>query len=235
MIAITHPIKQLINSQYGVLSSMLDFYPNLMNEWIHKQEEEVEQLAREFAEGDAEVYRDTYSSEISRIDSCYDEEQLFNQAMLIMVYSYYESSLLRFAKEKGIDPPRPSVIANHFGKDLDEELLKISNYLYDYIEPLRNQLCHNNQGTLFAKKDKRRKAQIERFDKLIERKFITVDDGRIVSIDRTFIKNILDGEHQLLLYLSEICGFRTQWCLFKDGKMLIYDSYEEFMKQKVEL
>ena len=98
MIAITHPIKQMINSQYGFLSSMLDRFPSLLNEWIKRQEEEVEQLAREYAEGDYEVYRDTYNSEISRVDPCYDEELLFNQAMLIMVYSYYESFLCRFAK-----------------------------------------------------------------------------------------------------------------------------------------
>ena len=103
MIAITHPIKQMIDSQYGFLSSMLYRFPSLLDEWIEKQKEEVEQLAKEYAEGDYEVYRDTYNSEISRIDPCYDEELLFNQAMLIMVYSYYESFLCRLAKESGLN------------------------------------------------------------------------------------------------------------------------------------
>lgn len=235
MIAITHPIKQLINSQYGFLSSMLERFPSLLDEWIQKQEEEVELLARDYAEGDAEVYWDTYNSEISRINPCYDEEQLFNQAMFIMVYSFYESTLLRLATEINEDEARPSVIANHFGKDLDDELSKISNYLYKTIFPLRNQLCHNNQGTLFARNTNKREEQIENIDKLIERKFITIDDGRIVSIDRSFIKNILDGEQKLLLYLAEICGFKTQWYLHKGGKMVMYDSYEEFNKQKEKL
>lgn len=218
MIAITHPIKQLINSQYDFLSSMLDRFPSLLEEWIQKQEKEVEQLANEIAAGDSEVYSSTYSSEISRVDSCYYEEQLFNQAMLIMAYSYYESTLLRLAKEINEEVARPSVIAKHLGEELDEELSKISNYLFRTIFPLRNQLCHNNQGTLFARSTNKREEQIENIDKLIERKIITIDDGRIVSIDRSFIKSILDGEHKLLLYLAEICGFKTKWYLHMDGK-----------------
>ena len=155
--------------------------------------------------------------------------------MLIMVYSYYESSLLRLATEININEARPSAIAKHFGKKLDEELSKISNYLYKTVYPLRNQLCHNNQGTLFARSTNKREEQIENIDKLIDRKFITVDEGRITSIDRAFIKNILDGEHKLLLYLAEICGFKTRWYLYKDGKMEMYDDYEVFKKQKEKL
>lgn len=217
MIAITHPIKHMINSQHGFLSSMLDFYPHLMNDWIEKQKKEVENLAKEFAEGDDEVYRDSYSNEISRVDPCYNEEQLFNQAMLIMVYSYYESTLLRLSKEIQEDEARPSVIAKHFGVVLDKELLKISNYLFKTIAPLRNQLCHNNQGTLFERNNSKRDEQIENIDKLVERKFITIEDGRIVSIDRTFIMKVLDGEHKLLLKLAEICDFKTTLYGYKDG------------------
>ena len=214
MIAITHPIKQLINNQHDFLSSMLDRFPGLLEEWMQKQKDEVEELANAGANGDYEVYSSIYSSEISRIDPCYDEEQLFNQVMLIMVYSYYESTLLRLAKEIKEDEARPSVIANHFGVVLDDELLKISNYLYKTILPLRNQLCHNNQGTLFTRS---KKEEIENIDKLEERKFITMDDDRIVSIDRNFIKKILYGEHKLLLKLAEICGYKTTLYGYKEG------------------
>ena len=155
--------------------------------------------------------------------------------MLIMVYSFYESSLLRLAREIGEEAARPSVIVKHFGKELDEDLSKISNYLFKTIYPLRNQLCHNNQGTLFARSTNKREEQIENIDKLIKRKFITIDDGRIVSIDRNFIKNILDGEHKLLLYLVEVCGFKTKWYLHKDGKMVMFDNYEDFKKHKDKL
>lgn len=232
MIAITHPIKQMINSQHSFLSSMLERFPSLLDDWVKQQEEEAKQIANDFAEGDKDIFRDTYNSEISRLDSCYDEEQLFNQAMLIMVYSYYESTLLRLSTEIQVNEARPSVIAEHFGKALDQELLKISSFLFNTIAPLRNQLCHNNQGTLFARKSKKREEQIDNLDQLVDRKFISIEDDRIVSIDRTFIKNVLDGELKLLVKLAEICGFKTKWIASKDGETIIYESYEETNVQK---
>lgn len=222
MIAITHPIKQLINSQYGFLSSMLDRFPCLLDEWVKKQEKEVDLLAKEYAEGYYEVYWDTYSSEISRVDSCYDEELLFNQAILIMVFSYYESTLLRLSKEIQVHPPRPSIIANKFNATLDDELIRISEFIFNKVEPLRDQLCHNNSGTLFEKNKERAEASI---NYLLQKKYISVDEGRITSINRDFIKKVLDDEHKLLIKLSEICGFKTRWYAYKDGKKIVYDNY----------
>lgn len=213
MIAITHPIKQMINSQYGFISSMLDRFPSLLDEWIEKQKEEVEQLAKEYAEGDYEVYRDTYYSEISRIDPCYDEELLFNQAMLIMVYSYYESMLRRLAKESGIKEEWPSAIAAKFSVTIDGEYLKIATFLHNTMLPLRNQLCHNNNGTLYARS---KDSEIENINKLIQNKYISEDDGRIYITNRNFVKQVLDGEHKLLLKLAEICGYKTTLYGYKD-------------------
>ncbi len=233
MIALTHPIKLMINSQYQFLSSMLDRFPSLLEEWMRKQEEEVKLIAEDSAGGDYEVYSDIYNAEISRIDSCYDEEQLFNQAMMIMVYSYYESTLLKLSIEVKAKEARPSVIANHFGKELDDELMKISNYICSTIEPLRNQLCHNNQGTLFSKKDKRREQHIYNIERLVERKYISIEDGRITFIDKAFIKKVLEGEHKILLKLAEICGFKTRWFTYKDGKSIIYENYDDIKGQEV--
>ena len=224
MIAITHPIKQTINSQYGFLSSMLDRFPSLLDEWIEKQKEEVEQLAKEYAEGDYEVYRDTYNSEISRIDPCYGEELLFNQAMLIMVYSYYESMLRRLAKESGIKEDWPSAIAAKYDVMIDGEYLKIATFLHNTMLPLRNQLCHNNNGTLYARS---KDSEIENINKLIQNKYISEDDGRIYITNRNFVKQVLDGEHKLLLKLAEICGFKTRWYAYKDGKKIVYDNYDQ--------
>lgn len=229
MIAITHPIKQLINSQYGFLSSMLDRFPSILSEWIKKQKVEVEQLAREYAEGDYEVYRDTYNSEISRVDPCYDEELLFNQAMLIMVYSYYESILCRLAKECGLDvktDARPSSIPNKHNGTIEGESLNISTFLHDTILPLRNELCHNNNGTLYSREEDNERAIVE----LEKGGYISISNDGIIVTNREFLKKVLDKEHELLLKLAEICGFKTQWHTFKDGKHVIYDKYEEIDK-----
>ena len=216
MIAITHPINQMINSQHGFLSSMLDFYPYLVNDWIEKQKKEVEELAKEYAEGDDEVYRDIYNSEISRIDSCYDEEQLFNQAMLIMIYSYYESFICRLAKECGLNvktDARPSSIAEKHGNTIEGEYLKISTFLHEKILPLRNELCHNNNGTLYSREEDNEKAIVE-----LERKgYIYIGNDGISIINRAFIKKVLDDANKLLLKLAEICGYKTTLYGYKDG------------------
>lgn len=233
MIAITHPIKQMINSQYGFLSSMLDRFPSLLDEWIEKQKKEVEQIAKEYAEGDDEIYRDTYNSEISRINPCYDEELLFNQAMLIMTYSYYESFLCRLAKESGLNvetDARPSSIAEAHNGKLEGEFHDISEFLHESIFPLRNELCHNNNGTLYARKKDNKKAIAE-----LERKgYVSIGNDGIYIKNREFIKQVLNEENKLLLKLAEICGFNTKWYKYKDGKMIIYDSYDQIKKDEME-
>ena len=207
MIAITHPIKQQICNQYIFLSSMLERFPSLLEDWIQKQEEEIEQIAKEEAKGDMEVYSSIKRSSMSFLEECDDEEQLFNQSMLIMVFSYYESFLCRLAKECDAKSARPSVIAEKKGDTLDEELIKIAVFLHERILPLRNQLCHNNNGTLFSRNAEDEKA----IEILKEMKYISVDDGRISIIDKSFIQKTLESEYKLLLRLANICGFRTKF------------------------
>ena len=177
---------------------MIDFFPHLLNEWVENQKLEVEQLSREIAEGDYDIYSDIYNSEIKRIDPCYDEELLFNQAMLIMVYSYYESCLGRLAKECGLNvktDARPSLIAKAKNGTIAGEFLKISTFLHDTILPLRNELCHNNNGTLYSREEDNERTIAE-----LERKgYISMGNDGISIIDREFIKQVLDGENKLLL------------------------------------
>lgn len=126
MISAPHPIRLLITNQYQFLSSMLNRFPSLLNNWIDQQEKEVNGLANIESKGDFEVYSSIYHSEISRVDSCYDEMQLFYQALLIMVYSYYESILSRIAKEETVKE-RPNCIAHKYGIELMVNILKFQN------------------------------------------------------------------------------------------------------------
>lgn len=210
MISIPNHIRLLITNQYQFLSSMLDKFPYLLNKWIEEQEKDAQVLANIESSGDCEVYHSIYQSEISKLESCSDEKQLFNQAMFIMTYSYYESIMLRIAKEESIALCRPSCIANKFGVELDVEYSKISKYIHETILPLRNQLCHNNNGTLFARdneKDNERKNIL----KLVENKRIEIEDGRIYINNTHFIQETLDIEYRLLIKLADICGYKTKY------------------------
>ena len=146
--------------------------------------------------------------------------------MLIMVYSYYESLLCRLAKECGIKKECPSAIAEKHNAAVEGEYLEISTFLNEEILPLRNELCHNNNGTLYSRKRDNENAISE----LEKGGYVSINSDGICVTDRKFIKQVLDDEHKLLLKLAEICGFKTQWHTFKDGKHIICDKYEEIEK-----
>ena len=209
MFAIQHPIRRLIDSQYEFFKSMVDRFPQLLNEWVETQLREVEKQAKDYAQGDYDVFINTYHSEIARIESCDDEELLFNQAMLIMVYSFYESMLNRIVKEisNGEIKSTPSAIAIKYNVELDTSDNDISSFLFHVIRPIRNQLCHNNSGTIFARDDK--EADLERIEELKKQEHIRIEDDIIYIMDRLFIHDVLDKEYKLLIKLADICGFKV--------------------------
>lgn len=205
MFAIPHPLRLMIDSQYQFLKSMIVRFPQLLNEWVETQFHEVAEMSNDCAQGDEELYRTVYNSEICRIDNCSGEEQLFNQAMLIMVYSYYESILQRIADELSTEP-QPSKIANLHGKLLNDEMKKNSIFIHETILPLRNQLCHNNNGTLFKRSQKQGKNNILNLAKL---KVIDIEDNKITISNPNFICDVLEIEHDVLSKLADICGYKT--------------------------
>lgn len=208
MISVPHPICLLITNQYQFLSSMFNRFPSLLNNWIDQHEKEVNKLANIESGGDFEVYSSIYHSEISRVDSCYDEMQLFYQALLIMAYSYYESILSRIAKEETVKE-RPSCIAHKYGIGLNGEYSEISEYIHHTILPLRNQLCHNNNGTLFARnKDGQ---ELHNIKILVSSHDIEIEGGRIYIKRPQFIQDILDKEYKMLLKLADICCYNTKY------------------------
>lgn len=209
MISIPHPIRLLITNQYQFLSSMLDKFPFLHDRWIEEQERDAKELANIESNGDLEIYQSIYHSEISKLESCYDENQLFYQAMFLMIYSYYESILMRIAKEEALRTSRPNDIAGKHGVILDYEYIEISEYLHNTILPLRNQLCHNNNGTLFARNRDNKKDEELNIQKLVECNNIEIEDGRIYIRDSHFLQETLDKEYRLLIRLADICGYTT--------------------------
>lgn len=211
MIAIPHPIRRKIEDQYDFLCSMLNRFPHLLNAWIKQQVLEVQNIAKETSEGDSEIYSTVYQSEISRFDSCYEEEQLFNQAMFIMAYSYYESILNRIAKELEMSSSdaRPSLIAKKVNVEILDSCKEVCKYLYCVIRPIRNQLCHNNNGTFFEREDK--DVDADGIKALVTEGSISIEDKQVYIINRKLIQDVLDKEHQILLYLADICSYKTRF------------------------
>ena len=129
-----------------------------------------------------------------------------------MVYSYYESVLFRLTKEANVKSSTPSCIASSLNAILEDEYLQISKFLHETIRPLRNELCHNNNGTLF---EKRKKEERDNIEKLILNKKISIYENRITVIDREFIRDVLNREHKLLIRLSKICNYNATFVASK--------------------
>lgn len=199
-----HPIRALIDDNYRLLTALITGYPSIVENWISEQEKEVEKFAEDFSEGDPDICLPTYQSQIQRVYNSVEEFALFDQSMLIMVYSYYESMIYKLSKEIGANN-RPSAIAEKKGMTLDKDSLQIANFLHETIRPLRNELCHNNNGTLFSKADKEEK---EKIIELAKSKIIRVDNVQIILLERSFISMTLEKEYKLLCVLADICGFK---------------------------
>lgn len=212
MISIPHPIRLLITKQYSFLYSMLYKFPFLHAKWIEEQEKDAKKLANRESNGDFEIYQSIYKSEMSKFESCTDEEQLFYQGTFIMVYSYYESILMRISKEEGLKSSRPSDIAGKYGVKLDYEYIEISEYIRNTILPLRNQLCHNNNGTLFTRNKDHKENEKLNIQKLIDYNSIEIEDGVIYIKDSRFIQETLYKEYRLLIKLADICNYKTKYC-----------------------
>jgi len=146
MIAIQHPVNRQIY-QYYYLKSLIESYQSYVNEWINKSLNSIKEDAIAFSEGDKDIEDSMYSQGSNTIYEQTDSENLlFYKAMLIMVYSYYEGIINKMAEDAGTQG-RPSLICGKYGKVLSKESTDKVAFLFDYILPLRNHLCHNDSGT----------------------------------------------------------------------------------------
>lgn len=218
MITILHPVKRQIN-QYYYLKSLIESYQSYVNEWINKSLNNIKEDAIAFSEGDKEIEDSMYSQGADTIYEQTDSENLlFYKAMLIMVYSYYEGIINKMAEDVDTQG-RPSLICGKYEKVLSKESTDKVTFLFDYILPLRNHLCHNDSGT----KDKDYEKAVKALKYLndshyIEMNYQTDSKGQIVlekcsiyCINKDFILDVLDKEHDILIELSEIAGYKNTY------------------------
>ena len=191
MIAIQHPVNSQI-FQYYYLKSLIESYRYYVEEWLNKTLKDITDNAIASSEGDKEIEASIYSQDSNAVyDKTDSEDVLFYKAMLIMVYSYYEGII---SKEK-------------------------VTFLYESILPLRNYLCHNDSGTKGRDYEKTAKALKNLFrSRCIEINYQTNSEGKIILekcslywINKDFIIDVLDKEHDVLIELSEIAGYKNTY------------------------
>lgn len=142
---IRNQILAQIEDRASFLEHLLGEYPRLLAEWTGKMDKSLKQDAEAFAEGDPDVFLDTYSSNLSAFDENEYREDMFYKAMLIMIYAYYESAISYLAKKTKTNGHLDD-ICKECKIELSEEAKEANSCIYSDIRIIRNQLVHNNMG-----------------------------------------------------------------------------------------
>ena len=197
-ISIIHPIRREIDSQYYYIKTMINTYPSFMNDWLSKEEEKNKKIAKEYADGDAEVFSTTYLNLCSGMDVFYETTNHFYQAVFLVTYSYYESWLNRFGKE--VEVKKENVGVKELKKELkftiDKDIQEMVNYLYHIVRPFRNLIAHNNSGTSKAEQKNALMTLRSKYEDIEEY------DSCVRVNGNKFINDVLEMEYKVLL---EIC------------------------------
>lgn len=188
--------------QKNFLRNMIDMFPDIYQSWSDKEYSNFQNIAKQSSDGFREVentiynyYDDLFQSQFSGVTS------LFYNAMLVMTYSFYEEFINKIAndKEKGFECSsqdsykKITCLMDSKNKKFSQKCLNDIKYINKYIRILRNDICHNNAGTLKHKKE---------IKELCNRqKDVIIDQDIILITGKDFILDVLNKE---FLILSEL-------------------------------
>ena len=215
MFAIPNPIVLKIH-QYYFLESLLRDFPSMLKDWQSKEIQLIRKDAQVASEGDDIIEENIYSQYSSCIYEQTDyEEQLFSQAIFMMVFAYYEGIVHKIAIDCGAQD-RPSAICQKKGKTLSMDAVAASETIYREARILRNYLCHNNAGTESESEAKETLKVLEKLEARgsIKMEIVRGDDGQVLigqsqfySVNTHYTLEILKKEHLVLRELAVVCGY----------------------------
>ena len=207
--AIIDPVLANITNKADVIEKLIKQYPLLLKEWEKETEARLKKEAAEIAEGDSEVELSYYSQSLGVFDDDYQLKDIFYQSMLLITVSYYESVVTLLSKRAGIKDLIMAICKKN-KIELSAKTLDDIDFIERKVSVLRNNICHNNSGTL------------RKTDVLLE---IANDSDEIIFQDDTisingpcFILDALEKEKLILEELADKLGHKNK--LLKDGKLI---------------
>lgn len=215
MFAIPNPLVLKIH-EYYFLESLLKEFPSMLKDWREKELRLISDDVLIAADGDNIIEKNLYSQYSNCIYEQTDfEEQLFSQALFMMIYSYYESILHKMAVDNDVQD-RPSAICHKKGLVLSETAAAAVETIFCEAKVLRNYLCHNNAGT----ESKQDAEETRRVLAILEEKGaismnitrcengqIDLSRSQIYSVNTSYTLEILKKEYLVLKELAMVCGY----------------------------
>ena len=202
-ISFIHPIIREIDNQYYYIKTMIETYPSFMEGWISKEEEKNRDIAKEYTDGDAEVFSTTFQNLCSGMDAFYETTNHFYQAVFLITYSYYDSWLNKFGKGVGVEKDDVGIKELKEKSDftIDNVNQEMVNYLYSIVRPFRNLIAHNNSGTLKEEQKNALMKVCSEYEDIEEYDFCVRINGN------KFIIDVLEMEHKILLEICDKLGY----------------------------
>lgn len=198
-----NPIRDKIDNGYLHIKKLILEYPKLKDSWLADEDVKSRQIAKESADGDAEIEMDIYKNEVAKCDDSDEMLDIFYQSMVLMVYSYYERCVRMFAKDIGTKV-LINAICDHKNITLSEDSAKGRQFIDDKFTALRNNICHDNSGHC-------RKTDLMR-SLSKDYKELVFCDNTIAIYDSKLILEALDQEYAVLKELADKLGYKHTVC-----------------------
>jgi hypothetical protein len=210
MFAVRNPIWAKIQDRKSFILSMIESFPYMRKAYEEKSLSEIEQIAQKIADGDKEIEDSIRSQYRNCFYDCQDYENSFLQAMLIMVYSYYENCANLIKNEictnsnDGQAKGKSDVVTyvcDVKNVNLPCNIKDDKSFLYEKVRELRNFLVHNNTT---EPKTETQREQI----RLITQTYpeIRYEDNEIYIVDKKCIIDILEKEYRVLRHICQTIG-----------------------------
>ena len=204
MFAVSHPLLVVIRERKIFLESMINNFPSIKSFINTRVHNEALLMAEEIADGENEIKQDVQNQIVNAFEYSNDLDNLFYQAMLIMVYSYYDGAVERMCKENGMKDTkgdRISKLCTLKGIELSDKTTKHKNFIFENLKSLRHDIVHNNVGTLNYS---------ETISSLMSvYPEIKQEDGCVIFTGSKFILDVLNKEYEVLYELCQKLGYKT--------------------------
>lgn len=191
-----HWVRSTIEDKYQFLRSLIDFFNCPLRQCECEVIDGAQRLAKEIANGDEEIERSEMDKLLDSFYNSQDNRNLFYQSMLIMGYSYYESSLGLIEQELG---KQCQSINNYNINSTNIQTNK--KWIKSDVRLMRNFLVHNNSV-------KPTKGQDEAIKRLRSKyPGIHYDSNGITITSDDCVVDFLNTEYEVLRYLCMLVGF----------------------------
>ena len=206
-----HPIRSKIYNQYQMIEFLISDFPYMQSLWHKKMTLSFRRESSEISEGDKEIMKSEFLQMASSYEGQRDYDGYFYNAMLVLVFSYYEDLIIsihnsEFPNSQTDKIPKMSDFCAKKGIKLSSESMDSVEFIINKVRLLRNYITHSKWG-----RHDNISSEIATLKSLEEEYTdIYMDSSSIYLLGNTFLLKALIKERDVLLELSDKLGYTNR-------------------------